>query len=403
MAENRLPGTTYEKKRGKWKGQVRKNGKTKSLGYFATQQEAYEAVLQAKEEIGSDAEQREITATVLPSYRSELHDNRKVETVAQSNVLIESPWAMTLLEARIFVLLLRGLRRDEKESKRIVVPLVDLVGEQPIGGRGYKLLHAALDGLDAIRLELPMPNRQNDYHKVPLVHSLKLDSGNGSLSGFFSVDVLPYLTNLVDNFTLGQVADLMSIRSPNTHKFYWIMQMWKYKSPHTVDIELLRELTTGKLAYPQFSDYRKHVLKPSVDELNALNFDITYTENKVGRSVDSIEFFIKYNATSKRPPRQLQLQLSEKAAPEPLSLDSPVIERTEAQDRVAKRMRKFKLEEYQIDRILTLSENELRKLMKDTHPLLIEYEAGTKVFDNIAATAMSRINQLFPKLYPKAK
>ncbi|QNP54420.1 hypothetical protein H9L05_21845 (plasmid) [Hymenobacter qilianensis] len=70
---------------------------------------------------------------------------------------------------------------------------------------------------------------------------------------------------------------------------------------------------------------------------------------------------------------------------------------------MAGRMRKFKLEEYQIERILTLTDSELQKLMKETHVLLKEYEAGAKVFDNIAATAMSKINNLFPRLYPKTK
>ena len=400
MAKKQYPGTTFEKSRNRWKAQVRINGKTKSIGYFDTQPEAYAAVVVAKQDIAAAVGNQQLQQAESDTYRLEIQDNRRTTTVAQSNVLIEHPWAMTLLEARIFVLLLRGLRRDESDSKRIVIPLSDLVGDQPIGGRGYQYLHVAMDGLDAIRIDLPMPNRKKDYHKVPLVHSLKLDSGQGTISGYFSNDVIPYLTNLTENFTLGQVADLLSIKSPNTHKFYWIMQMWKFKSPHTVDIETLRDLTTGE-AYPQFADYRKYVLKPSLEELNTLNFDISYIEKKKGRSVDSIEFHIHYNGPSKLQPKQLQLQLPDTPLPEPPPSSSPPP--TDFRGRVAGRMRKFKLEEYQIERILLLTDSELQKLMKDTHQLLKEYEAGTKVFDNIAAAAMSKINSLFPRLYPKAK
>ncbi|RPD43738.1 RepB family plasmid replication initiator protein [Hymenobacter sediminis] len=402
MSKNPYPGTTLEKSRNRWKAQVRINGKTKSVGYYNTQQEAYAAVVEAKKQATAAKQVDQLAEVEESDYQLALRDNRKTTTVAQSNVLIEHPWAMTLLEARIFVLLLRGLRRDDSSSKRIVIPLTDLVGDQPIGGRGYQYLHVALDGLDAIRIDLPMPNRKKDYHKVPLVHSLKLDSGQGTISGYFSADVMPYLTNLTENFTLGQVADLLSIKNPNTHKFYWIMQMWKFKSPYTVAVETLRELTTGG-AYPQFADYRKYVLKPSVEELNGLNFDISYTEKKKGRSVDSIEFHINYNGHSKLQPKQLQLQLSESTLPTHSSVSRELPTLTDFQSRVVGRMKKFKLDMHQIERILTLNEDDLKHLMKETHQLLKEYEAGTKVFDNIAATAMTRINQLYPRLYPKAK
>lgn len=397
MPDNHLPGTTFDKRRGKWKGQYRKNGVTKSLGYFASQLEAYEAVTKAKAETVLNPEQSEILLEVLPSYLTDSAERHHTHTIAQSNVLIDSPWAMTLLEARLFVLMLRGLRRDDPGTSRIVVPLADLVGEQPIGGRGYKLLHAALDGLDTIRIDLPMPNKQNDYHKVPLAHSLKLDSGAGTVSGYFSADVMPYLTNLVDNFTLGQVADLLSIRSVNTHRYYWLMQMWKFKSPHTVAVEELRRLTTGDLAYPQYSEYRKNVLKPSLQELNNLNFDISITENKVGRSVNSVQFHINYTGGGKLQPKQLQLHLGEailpaKTKPEPA---------TPQQERVATRLRKLQLTEAQIVKVLQVlpDEKDQQKLLKVTHPLLVEHETKSKHYENIGATALNMLKTAFPALY----
>jgi len=397
MADKRFPGTTYEKKRGKWKGQVRKNGKTQNLGYFLSQEEAYAAVLKAKEDTNDALS--EINGALPTSYLSSLQKSRRTETVAQSNVLIERPWSMTILEARIFVLLLRGLQGSDIVNKRITVPIADLIGAQHVGGRTYQLLHAALDSLGAIRIDLPMPNKKNDYHKAPLMGSLQLDSGQGTISGYFSTEVMPYLTNLIDSFTLGQVADLLSIKNPNTYKYYWLMLMWKFRSPHTVAIDELRALTSGQDTYPQFSDYRNRVLKPSLEELKTLNFDISYTEKKVGRAVDAIEFHIKYSNTEKARSKQLQLTLEPAGLPVSSSPTAP----TDFKGRVAGRMLKFKLETHQIDRILLLSEEELKRLMKETHQLLKEYESGTKVFDNIAATAMSRINQLFPRLYPKAK
>ncbi len=395
MSKNLFPGTTYEKNRGRWKAQGRINGITKSLGYFATQEEAYEAVVRAKKEAGSAQQQLLLLEPAPALNQLQVVESQRGATIAQSNVLIERPWAMTILEARIFVLLLRGLKRDEADSRRIVVPLSDLVGPASIGGKGYQYLHAALDSLDAVRIELPMPNRQKDWHKVPLVHSLKLDSGQGTLSGYFSADVLPYLTNLVDNFTLGQVADLLSIKTPTTYRFYWLIKSWEFRSPVTVKVDKLRELTTGVNTYPQFTEYRRSVLKPALDELNSLDFDITYKENKLGRSVNSVEFHI--SSKTKKNVTQLALPLESGTLAEAAAL--PKLSALE--QKVSTRLTKLRLTEAQIKKVLHVltTEAELTKLMQETYPILRDYESKVKPGENVAAATMVLLKSTFPAVW----
>jgi hypothetical protein len=390
MPINPYPGTTFEKTRGRWKAQGRLNGKTKSLGYFDTQEEAYAAVVKAKQDAGE-------SLTVLPQHipTTPKIAGQRPATVAQSNVLLERPWAMTLLEARIFVLLLQGLTREETDSRRIVVPLSDLASPTQLGGGGYNQLHAAMKGLDAVRIELPMPNRKQDLHLVPLVHSLKLDSGQGTLSGYFSDDVLPYLTNLVDNFTLGQVGDLLSIKSTLTHRFYWLLKSWEFRSPVTVQVDKLRELTTGLNTYQQFTEYRRSVLKPAVDELNGLNFDISYVEHKLGRSVDAVEFHIKSNVKQKQKHKQLMLPLEKGTAV------AVVSELTPLQQKVQTRLQKLKLTQAQIKKVLevVVGEEKLTKLLKETYPVLRDFETKAKPGENVAAATMALLKSTFPAIW----
>jgi len=380
MPANPYPGTTFEKPRGRWKAQARLHGKTKSLGYFETQAQAYAAVVRAKQEAA------EVVRPAPQALLALAPAGQPVVLVAQSNVLLERPWAMTLLEARIFVLLLRGLTRAETDSRRILVPLDDLVSPAQLGGTGYKQLHAAMKGLDAVRIELPMPNRKQDLHLVPLVHSLKLDSGQGTLSGYFSDDVLPYLTNLVDNFTLGQVGDLLSIRSTLTHRFYWLLKSWEFRSPVLVPVDKLRELTTGLHSYQQFSEYRRNVLKPALHELSELNFDVSYVEHRLGRSVDAVEFHIK------TPVRPSLLPL---AAPEAPPARSPL------QAKAAARLHKLRLTEAQIRTVLAavVSDPDLTRLLQETYPLLRDFETRVKPGDNVAASTVQLLKNLFPGLY----
>ena len=385
MPKNPFAGATFDKSRQKWKAQARFAGVLKSLGYYNTQVEAHEAVVQARQQ---PAELAITRRSLVESSGS------NSPTVAQSNVLIEQPWALTLVEARIFVLFLQQLPRDETESRRLVVPLKELVGTTPIGGRGYQYLHSALEGLAAVQVTLPVPNRQHDWHRAPLVHSMKLDSGQGTISGYFSPDVLPYLTNLAENFTLGQVADLLSIKSPTTHRFYWLLKSWEFRSPVTVPVARLKELTTGQ-AYPQYSDYRRNALIPAVAELNDLSFEISYKEHKLGRSVDKIEFSIKSKA---RPiPKQLMLPLDKEKG----TAAAVVSELTPLQQKVQTRLQKLKLTQAQIRKVLevVVGEEQLTKLLKETYPVLRDFETKAKPGENVAAATMALLKSTFPAIW----
>ncbi len=124
MPKNPFAGATFDKSRQKWKAQARFAGVLKSLGYYNTQVETHEAVVQARQQ----------PAELAITRRSIVEGSgSNSPTVAQSNVLIEQPWALTLVEARIFVMFLQQLPRDEIESRRLVVPLKELVGTTPIG------------------------------------------------------------------------------------------------------------------------------------------------------------------------------------------------------------------------------------------------------------------------------
>jgi hypothetical protein len=384
MPKNPFAGATFDKSRQKWKAQARFAGVLKSLGYYDTQVEAHEAVVQARQQPAELAITRRSVVEASGSNSP---------TVAQSNVLIEQPWALTLVEARIFVLFLQQLPRDETESRRLVVPLKELVGATPIGGRGYQYLHSALEGLAAVQVTLPVPNRQHDWHRAPLVHSMKLDSGQGTISGYFSPDVLPYLTNLAENFTLGQVADLLSIKSPTTHRFYWLLKSWEFRSPVTVPVARLKELTTGQ-AYPQYSDYRRNALIPAVAELNELSFEISYKEHKLGRSVDKVEFSIKSKA---RPiPKQLMLPLEKEKG----NAVAVVSELTPLQQKVQTRLHKLKLTQAQLKKVLeVVVEEQLTKLLKETYPVLRDFETKAKPGENVAAATMALLKSIFPAIW----
>jgi plasmid replication initiation protein len=202
----------------------------------------------------------------------------------------------------------------------------------------------------------------------------------------FSPLALPYLMALTDNFTVGQVDELMSLKSANTHRFYWLMRSWQFRSPITVTVAKLRELTTQEGSYGQYADFRNKVLQPSIDELNGLDFQITFSEQRKGRAVDTVRFNIgKQDAPKQLPPAEkpkTKTQLSE------------------LQQKVVTRLQKLKLTEAQIKTVLQVVVGEdLEKLMRVTYPVLRDMETKAKPNDNVAASTMALLKSTFPAYY----
>jgi plasmid replication initiation protein len=384
MPVNPYPGTTYDQTHRRWKARATIDGVKRTLGYHDSQELAYAAIQAAKNPMGSLA--------VPVNAAAIIEKTRKNTKVARHNLLVEAPLALTLLEARCFVLMLRCLHKSDTKPKDIVISVHDLLGDGVLGGHNYELLREALRGLMNVKLSLPVLNAKHDMNEVVLVQALHLDTTNGVIVGKFGENALPYLLNLTDNFTLGEVADLMSIKNPNTHKFYWILKSWEFRSPITVTVEKLRALTTPKGSYRQYADYRNKVLHPSIDELNGLNFEISFTENKKGRAVDSIEFKIAHRT----PELAKDAETSATVVVEPKKQLVKLL--TPLEDRVSTRLTKLKLTAPQIRKLLEVlagDEKQLTHVLQMTHPLLVEVETKARPNDNVGATTVQLLKTMF--------
>jgi plasmid replication initiation protein len=386
MPANPYPGTTFDKTNNRWKARITANGVTRSLGTYATQLEAY-AVVEAAKQVQPNAsdlfEQPEMPAVLVAT--------RKNTKVAQHNWLVETRLPLSLLEARIFVLMLRCLHKYDEGVPAIVIPIGELF-PGAIGGNNYKLLVEAADHFMKLRIELPVLDREVGMRSINLVQAMEVDPEQGVLVGAFSPMALPYVSKLTDNFTVGVVDELMSLKSANTHSWYWLMKSWAFRSPVTVSVNQLREMTTETGSYQQYADFRNKVLRPSIDELNGLSFEITFSENKKGRAVDSVRFDIG----SKKA-----IESVKQLPPVVVAVEKPKPILTPLQEKVSTRLSKLKLTEAQIHKVLHVlsTEVEFTKLLKETFPILRDFETKAKPGENVAAATMALLKSTFPAIW----
>jgi plasmid replication initiation protein len=398
-------GVCYDKLKGRWKARVLINGKRVSVGYHDTAEQAYEAVQQAQhhaalptvkpmvEPAPGNPPVATVSAEQLPvpdNYQEIIARARRTTTVVQHNTLVETPTTTTLLEARIFCLMLRTIRKGDTEVPTAVIPLEELF--PTFGGHQHQLLEAAMLRMMSATLRIPEPNEE-DVHLVSLCDSMRYDSATKMLVATFGKAVTPYLVNLAGNFALADVDELLAIKSNSSQRLYWLMRAWQFKSPHTISVEQLKELTAASDHYKEYSDFRRKVLKPSVAELNELSFDITYTERRQrGRAVTDITF----NINRKSKLEQLALPLNT-AAIEIVS----VPQLTPLQQKVQTRLQKLKLTQAQIKKVLdvVVGEEQLTKLLKETYPVLRDFETKAKPGENVAAATMALLKSTFPAIW----
>ena len=76
------------------------------------------------------------------------------------------------------------------------------------------------------------------------------------------------------------------------------------------------------------------------------------------------------------------------------------------QQRIITRLQKLKMTAVQIQQVLDFmgdDEIKIARLMKVSHPLLRDFEAGNKVFDNLGGVTINLLKTEFPGLYPTLK
>lgn len=332
----------------------------------------------------------------------------------QANALVRAPMKLTHVEARIFALALGCIHQEQTELPSIVVPLKQVMTQKK-GGSMYETVREACKGLMSKVVSIESKGRgKNRYTAYSIISYLDLDEGTGLLTGNFAPEIKPFLLQLVEHYTTVELETLLSLQSAHAHRLCWLLKSWDDVGIWEVEFEALRRQMLGddnEKTYLLFYDFKRYVLEPAQRELHELGWMISYEAIKEGKKVHAVRFRIPKPPTaavavppvaaagtpSARKPGRL---------PEPqMSLALPA-DATTLQQRLVTRLQKLKLTKAQIQHVLDyMGDDEawMGKLMKSTHPLLRDFEAGNKTFDNLGGATVNLLKAEFPGLYPLGK
>lgn len=155
----------------------------------------------------------------------------------------------------------------------------------------YKNLRTASNNLFDREVIISLPN--NEKLRTRFVSSILFQPDKAQITLTFAQKILPYLTQLKNNFTTYKLAEVVNLSSSHSIRLYELMVCWEgqHRWSETMDIEEFKFLmgVTGK--YKQFSQLRESVIDKAVNQINEhTEYNITATYRKVKNAYKSVTF-----------------------------------------------------------------------------------------------------------------
>lgn len=238
--------------------------------------------------------------------------------LTQSNHLIESAYENSLIEMRLLFLALTKIdsRNPQPEGEYTIRPKEYQELFSLHDSNSYEQLRTAVDSLARKPLITYEWNEKKQHiEKVQrswfsiIRYAVTGDSTDIMLR--FSDSVSAYLYELKTEFTQINLIDMVKLDSPFAFRLYtWLFKYINLKAFRNADgvvstaplqIDWMKERTGLAGKYPQYKEFKRRVLDPAIDVINAhTRLSVTYEPVKQGRNVQAI--ICSYIEESKLPP-----------------------------------------------------------------------------------------------------
>ncbi|GHB15756.1 replication initiation protein [Modicisalibacter luteus] len=227
--------------------------------------------------------------------------------IYKSNALVEASYRLTPAEQRILLACISQVRRDHPITDEVMYSVAATDIAQMTGSTSK----AAYDELAKAALRLKRrevwlterPNG-NGAHGETLVtgwvQSIRYRKHEGRVELRFTKDMLPYLTQLTEQFTRYALADVAKMTSAHAIRLYEFLVQWRGTGKREVEIDWLRDTLQLEDKYPVLKDFKRRVIEPAVDQINEHSpLWVKWDQRKTGRRVSHLVFTFGEKASRK--------------------------------------------------------------------------------------------------------
>lgn len=243
--------------------------------------------------------------------------NKGKLVVVKHNDLIKSAYKLSLIESRIILACIAQV--DSKKTLShldkfsiSVSDIADLIDADEDADM-YANLKSALIRLSDRWVTFLEPSSRSGERNTRWVHSVDYVPQSGSIDLFFAPFIIPFLSELKDNFTQYKLEHVLNFKSSYSTRLYEILKS-SMNGEIMLTVEWLKEALELPPSYHRMDNLKKRVLKPALNEINKhTDMTASYEQIKDGRYVTAFKFVFTLREDKKRVHR--------KAASDPARID----------------------------------------------------------------------------------
>lgn len=226
--------------------------------------------------------------------------------VYKANALIEASYRLSLYEQRIILGCIAQVRRDEPLTDQQLYTvsaqqIADLTGTQL--GTTYQNLKAAVERLFRREVTLHEAPNGKGGAKVRLtrwVQEVVYQEDQGTVALRFSQPMIPYLSQLTEQFTRYALADVAQMTSVHAIRLYELLSQWRGTGEREVELSWFREALLLEDRYSNIRDLKRRVIEPAIEQINEHSpLWVKWDQRKTGRRVSHLVFTFGEKAQDK--------------------------------------------------------------------------------------------------------
>lgn len=233
--------------------------------------------------------------------------------VYKANALIEASYSLTLNEQRLLLACISQIDSSKPLDANMPFTLNveqarDLFYSDSDRDNAYRDLNLACERL----FQRDVRFKSEDETKRVLtrfISTAKFDDTLQEATLYFAVGILPYISQLKENFTRYRVENMVQLTSTHAIRVYELIVMWASQNQSYKELEIVKfkELLGLNLKYKQVGDLNKFVIAPVLEQINdRTDYQIEIKLRKIGRSFQFIQ--LRFNRKSEAVTKDIQRQ-----------------------------------------------------------------------------------------------
>ncbi|WNW14381.1 replication initiation protein (plasmid) [Pseudomonas sp. DTU_2021_1001937_2_SI_NGA_ILE_001] len=245
------------------------------------------------------------------------------EKIYKSNALIEASYTLSVAEQRIILACIAQVDRGSPITDEVLysIPVASIVKATGSDSKSiYKELLEASRKLRqrgvSIELEPNGGGRKAKTLEASWVQSIVYNEREGAISLRFNKDMLPFLTELKEQFTRYDLSDVARMTSLYGIRLFEMLVQYASIGCREIALADLRKWLRLDDKYPLMADLRRYVIAPAVSQLNEHSpLRVRYELKRHCRKITHLNFIIAHKRlpaaeaepAAEKPPQRIAL------------------------------------------------------------------------------------------------